>query len=126
MPKYDLPKENIIVELDTHIALEYPLFWETRRPIPELDAPKILPVQIQAGSITGVKLIGVILKKSVRIALLEIDKKIKKVIKGDDVNGWLVIQVFTDKIVLVANGQTRELSITRERPHSIKLEPLMP
>lgn len=124
MPPYDLPEENTTVGVGMDYALESPLFWESRRPVPELESQIEEPVQIQVGPIAGVKLLGIIIRDSVRTALLGVDKNNIKVVKGDEVNGWLVEQVFADKVVLIANGQTAELSIVRERPDSIKLEPV--
>lgn len=122
MQPYDLPEVNTTVHIDTSAALEYPLFWESRRPVLELEKSEDEPAVIEVGVIDGVKLLGIIVQRSVQTALLGIDKKIQKVVKGDEVNGWVVDQVFADKVVLMANDQTVELSIVRERPDSIKLE----
>lgn len=125
MSPYELPEEYTAVKLDTSIALKYPLFWNGRRPVVEPEQePEEEPTAIETGSIEGVQLLGIIVRDSVRTALLSIDKKIQKVVKGDEVNGWVVDQVFADKVVLMANGQVADLSIVRERPGSIKLEPV--
>lgn len=120
---YDLPVANPVVKINTAAALEFPLFWASRRPVAEIEKLKDEPVQTKAGSIEGVTLLGIIIRNSVRTALLGIDKQIKKVTSGDEINGWIVEGVFAEKIVLTADGQKAELSILRERPDSIKLEP---
>lgn len=126
MPPYELPKEVAAVEMDTSTALKYPLFWNGRRPVAEPEQePEKNSAVIEPESIDGVQLLGIIVRDSVRTALLGIDKKIQKVVKGDEVKGWVVEQVSADKIVLVANDQIAELSIVRERPNSIKLEPVV-
>lgn len=126
MQPYDLPQESSTVETEQYAALESPLFWISRLPVPEIDAPEGEPAQTEAGSIEGVQLLGIIVRDSVRTALFGVDNKIKKVIKGDEVNGWVVEHVFADKVVLMADGQEAELSIARERPDSIKLERAAP
>lgn len=122
MQPYELPEENAAVEIDTSIALESPLFWDGRRPVAEPESADGESSAVEIGSIDGVKLLGIIVQGSVRTALLDIDKKTQKVVKGDEVNGWIVDQVFADKVVLKGNDQIVELSIVRERPDSIKLE----
>lgn len=124
MQPYELPEESLAIETDIGIALKYPLFWISRRPVAEPEEPEEEAVVIEAGSIEGVQLLGIIVRDTIRTALLGIDKKIQKVVKDDEVNGWVVEQVLANKVVLVANGQVAELSIVRERPDSIKLEPV--
>ncbi|MCK9534919.1 MAG: hypothetical protein M0Q98_09535 [Pseudomonas sp.] len=124
MSPYELPEEHTAAKIDTSIALEFPLFWSGRRPIVEPDQESEESSAIHTGSIDGVQLLGIIVRDSVRTALLSNDQKLQKVVKGDEVNGWVVDQVFADKVVLMANDQISELSIVRERPDSIKLEPV--
>ncbi|WP_205341789.1 hypothetical protein [Denitrificimonas caeni] len=122
MQPYDLPEENTVVEIDTSIALESPLFWDGRLPVAEPESADGESSVIEMGSIDGVKLLGIIVQGAVRTALLDIDKKVKKVVKDDEVNGWIVDQVSADKVMLKGSDQIVELSIVRERPDSIKLE----
>lgn len=124
MQPYQLPEENLAIEADIEIALKYPLFWSSRLPVAEPEEAEEEPVVIEAGSIEGMRLLGIIVRDSVRTALLGIDKKIQIVVKNDEVNGWVVEQVLANKVVLMANGQIAELSIVRERPDSIRLEPV--
>lgn len=73
MQPYDLPQESSTVENEQYAALESPLFWSSRLPVPEIDAPEEEPAKTEAGSIEGVQLLGIIVRDSVRTALLGVD-----------------------------------------------------
>jgi hypothetical protein len=110
---YDIPPVNNFAQVD-----DRPLFSPLRKPIevaPELPPPPPPP---------QVSLIGIIAQGQRRIALLR-DPKAPLALRvdvGSKIEGWEVVEIAEDRVVLSANAVKHEVSLntstTRQRPPS--------
>lgn len=118
----DLPPTQTHSVHNISKVLVRPLFWQGRQPVsaPEKIAPRVNA--ITAAPLTNVKLLGIVLKDNVRMALLQVDGKLRSIQRGNVIQDWSVAQITAKEIIFVADFEQTQLSLVRKRPASIKLE----
>jgi hypothetical protein len=109
--------------LDRFAAIvERPLFTATRRPAPAAPAA---PVVSAEGLILGAyRLTGVVVTPTHRLLLLrrQDDRRTIRVAEGEAVDGWTIVRVASDKLVVESAGRQQEI-IVREKPRPKRSSP---
>jgi hypothetical protein len=87
-----------------------PLFWQTRRPL-ESTAVDVDSAEVEksAGQLKGVKLLGVFASGDTAGIIVLVEKKKKRILQGESVNGWTLESVELDRVVVVDGARREEL-----------------
>ncbi len=98
-----------------------PLFIEGRRPIEGgSDDDSIAAI---SNDIKQFALMGVYTIENKLIALIKdqtnVDHYLKKSV-GDEIAGWTIKQILTDRIVIERSGQTKEIELRKPKPRKLK------
>ncbi|MCS6878665.1 MAG: pilus assembly protein PilP [Geminicoccaceae bacterium] len=102
-------------------AIERPLFAPTRRPSPRLAPASTEPASASQpspsearGERFAVRLVGTVIRRGTAHALLSKGEGgLQWVERGAIVEGWKVVDVASDRLVLERDGESRELYILR-------------
>lgn len=123
----DLPIADLQTVSDVETVLARPLFWVEREPVknPEQEEIVVVEKKTVAAPLMEVRLLGIILTGKVRTALLEVRGEITSVQVGSAVQDWQVGTINAKEIIFVADSEQKVLSLERERPDSIQLEPIL-
>lgn len=123
----DLPTAQIQSVSDMEAVLARPLFWIEREPvkIPEPEEVAVVDDKAVAAPLQEVRLLGVVLTGKVRTALLDVEGEVTSVQVGSAVQDWQVETITAKGITFVADSEQTLLSLERERPDSIQLEPIL-
>lgn len=101
-------------------TLERPLFWKERRPTAQVvDEPLLATAD-------GIRLVGVIIRGSVRTALLNTGQGVERARVGETVAGWRVESVNNGRVKLTAGERTVEIDVVSPRSELIQLKPVKP
>lgn len=101
-------------------TLERPLLWKERRPTAQMvDEPLLATAD-------GIRLVGVIIRGSVRTALLDTGQGVERVQVGETVAGWRVESVNNGRARLTAGERTVEIDVAPPRSELIQLKPVKP
>lgn len=89
-----------------------PLFAETRRPAAEPATPAAARAPLRR---LDASLVGIVLKPGERWALVRggADKEPRRVLEGQSVDGWRVVRILADRIVVEGDG-TQEIRLHPE------------
>ena len=89
---------------------ERPLFSPSRQPT---KPPPPIPKTAGRKSITNISLSGIIISPDQKTALIRSSKspKLQSLIEGEKIQGWRLVRVLADRIVLTAGDETAEISI---------------
>ncbi|QXP88148.1 hypothetical protein [Methylococcus capsulatus] len=94
--------------------VERPLFVEGRRPPPEVVEEPPPPV---SRTPLDLKLMGMIFSPTGKTALLVDPKgKYKRVKEGGVVNGWVLKELKTDRVIMQQDGEIKELPLLKVKP----------
>lgn len=104
-------------------VLERPLFWPTRRPLPEAVAEE---EQAPAASIDGIRVAGVILRGPVQTALFQTGQGVVRARVGETVSGWRVEALSASSVRLTSGDRSVELDVLQPRGDQVRLEPVNP
>lgn len=101
-----------------HVALESPLFWESRQPL-VLEEPVVQP-EVAPETLEGVRLVGIVADT----ALLKEGEVVRRVRRGAKFNGFVLDRIEGNRVTLISPSRTVELKIVKEAPSSVVLKPL--
>jgi type II secretory pathway component PulC len=123
----DLPELNVAKqELESYNDMvESPLFIEGRKPIAEIEEEK--PVE-QVSKIDDLTLLGIYSVKGHMTAMFNKagkDKKYLKKSEGDDVSGWTLQEIKSDKVVLERTGKKQTVMLRKPKAKMPKLTPMI-
>lgn len=97
---------------------ERPLFVTTRRPLPITAAAPAAVQSVVAARPLQVIVLGVIVSGEHKLALLRIDNATQSrvVAEGDEIEGWKVVSITAQNIVIRGNGAEREIAVQKGPP----------
>lgn len=98
------------------VALEAPLFWESRLPVAVVEAEPENTVE----TLEGVELVGIVGST----ALLKKADVVKRVLLGAKFDGFILESIEGNKILLVSSGRKVEMKMLKEPPTGVVLKPL--
>ena len=84
---------------------ERPLFSASRRPAPRQSSPEAI------GAVSSFVFAGSIISKTERVALVQHSQPVKlvRLREGDSLEGWTVVAIEADRVILEHNGDREEL-----------------
>jgi hypothetical protein len=108
--------------------LARPLFWEGRRPVEDILPPAGTDENAPPGQMKGVALLGVFGGGDSAGIIVRIKDQKRRVMVGEEINGWELQSVQPKTVVFAAGGRTRELKLRHgrlvaEQPPPSKGEP---
>lgn len=103
-------------------TVDRPLFMETRRPSPP---PPPGPVKrSEPPTPVTFQLMGVVESPRGRLALIAESKgKYRKLREKDSIDGWEIVQIRTDRILLQNQGMEESLNLVKKRPKTAGQQP---
>ncbi|SDU36188.1 hypothetical protein [Halopseudomonas salegens] len=108
---------------DLEPALLRPLFWESRRPIEEVDVTEPAPAEPQqAEPLKDVTLLGVLLVGDQRSAIVRHAGEVVRLQENDELAGWTLLRVYPDKIELRSGRRTHSLPLREPLSPQIQLQ----
>ena len=117
LPKLKMAQRPMDDYLD---MVERPLFIEGRKPLSDSEEGNNT---VSVGSIKDLVLIGIYSAKQQLFALFSKqgrEKNYLKIKQGDDVAGWLLKEIQSDKVVLEKNGKQQTLMLRKPKAKEIK------
>jgi type II secretory pathway component PulC len=124
LPEADLAQWNSPKQSAESYAVmaERPLFIEGRRPVPEEEDETVAE---DAAKIDDLELQGVYSVRDQKYALFSQQGKEQKFVKkseGDEVSGWSLLEILTDRVILEQSGQEQSLMLRKPKPTERKPE----
>ena len=95
--------------------LARPLFWEGRRPVEDILPPADTDESAAPGQMKGVALLGVFGVGDSAGIIVRIKDNKRRVMVGEEINGWELQSVQPKSVVFAADGRTRELKLRHGR-----------
>ncbi len=97
---------------------ERPLFVATRRPLPIAAAAPAAVQPVVAARPLQVVVLGVIVSGERKLALLRVDNvpQSRVAAEGDEIEGWKVVSITTQNVVIRGNGAEREIAVQKGPP----------
>lgn len=115
---HELPAQLRSNSEAVQVALESPLFWESRQPV-LLEASDAQP-EAAPETLEGVRLVGIVSDT----ALLLEGEVVRRIRRGAKFNGFVLDRIEGNRVVLISPSRTVELKIVKEAPSSVVLKPL--
>ena len=92
--------------------LARPLFWEGRRPLQPIEVVAVdKEVAASAGKLKGVTLLGVFGGGEAGGIIVKVKDKRRRVMVGEEINGWELDDVQPTEVFFSADGETRTLQL---------------
>lgn len=89
-----------------------PLFWESRRPVePVIETAKVRPPHAKKSKLKDVTLLGVFSGEGAAGIIVRVKDKRRRILLGEEINGWTLESVEPNEIVFSAGGKTKKLQL---------------
>ncbi len=118
----ETPEDNLLLEDESKFEemMTRPLFIQSRRPLPEKQATTSVedPTPVRPLSELAVKFTGFIHVPSGKVALVQDIKtrKYHRLHKGEQLNDWILTELYPDKAVFKQNGAVEEILLRPPKP----------
>ena len=116
------PEDNLLLEDESKFEemMTRPLFIQSRRPLPEKQAESVVENVTPASPLSelAVKFTGFINVPSGIVALVQDIKtrKYHRLHKGEQLNDWILTELYPDKAVFKQNGAVEEILLRPPKP----------
>jgi len=110
MQEFSLPPQD-----QYEAIVERPLMVKGRRPVTEQTSPST--THVVQNTKMNMQLMGVVMSPQGMTALLKDNQgKYRRVRKDESVDGWFVVELYKDKVVVVQGGANHELMLRKPKP----------